>query len=57
MYIVADIKRFDEFKSKLEYISFNLIRKEKRVEFISYTDLEKQYAQIIAMKDFRTVII
>lgn len=57
MFIVADIKRFEEFNSKLEYVSFNLIWKDKRVEFISYADLEKQYAQIIAQQDFHTVII
>lgn len=57
MYIVADEKRHDEFIQKFGYISFDLIRKGKRVKFISYDDLEKQYAQIIAQQDFQTVII
>ena len=35
----------------------DLIRKGKRVKFISYDELEKQYAQIIAQQDFQTVII
>ena len=57
MYIVADEKRHDEFIQKFGYISFDLIRKGKRVKFISYDDLEKQYAQIIALQDLQTVII
>lgn len=57
MYIVADKKRHDEFLSKYKYVSFDLIRKDKRVHFVSYDDLEKQYAQIIAQQDFLTLII
>ena len=57
MYIVADEKRHDEFIQKFGYGSFDLIRKGKRVKFISYDELEKQYAQIIALQDFQTVII
>ena len=57
MYIVADMKRYDEFKSKLNYLSFDLIRKNKRVDFISYDELEKQYSQIIDQQNFSTVII
>lgn len=57
MYIVADIKRYNEFKKKLEYISFNLIRKDKRVKFLCYNDLEKQYTQIIAKQSVKTLII
>lgn len=57
MYIVADEKRHDEFIQKFGYVSFDLIRKGKRVKFISYDELEKQYAQIIALQDFQTVII
>ena len=57
MYIVADKKRYNEFNNKFGYISFDLIRKEKRVDFISYDELEKQYAQIIAQQDFQTLII
>ena len=57
MYIVADEKRHDEFIQKFGYVSFDLIRKGKRVKFISYDELEKQYTQIIALQDFQTVII
>lgn len=57
MYIVADIKRLEEFKKKLNYVSFNFISKEKRVKFLSYNDLEKQYEQIIAKQNFQTLII
>ena len=57
MYIVADKKRYDEFTHKFGYISFDLIRKEKRVKFISYDELEMQYAQIIAQQNYQTIII
>ena len=57
MFIVADIKRYNEFKYKLDYVSFNLIRKDKRVAFLSYQELEKQYEQIIAKQKFQTLII
>ena len=54
MFIVADIKRYNEYKYKLDYVSFNLIRKDKRVAFLSYQELEKQYEQIIAKQKFQT---
>ena len=57
MFIVADIKRYNEYKHKLDYVSFNLIRKDKRVAFLSYQELEKQYEQIIAKQKFQTLII
>ena len=57
MFIVADIKRYNEYKYKLNYVSFNLIRKDKRVAFLSYQELEKQYEQIIAKQKFQTLII
>lgn len=57
MYIVADNKRYDEFITKFGYISFDAIRKDKRVAFLSYQDLEKQYEQIVAKQKFQTIII
>lgn len=57
MYIVADMKRHEEFESKFAYASFNLIRKEKRVKFLSYQELEKQYEQIVAKQKIQTLII
>lgn len=57
MFIVADIKRYNEFISKLGYVSFNLIRKDKRVAFLSYQELEKQYENIVAKQKFQTLII
>ena len=57
MFIVADIKRYNEYKYKLNFVSFNLIRKDKRVAFLSYQELEKQYEQIIAKQKFQTLII
>lgn len=57
MYIVADTKRYEEFLTKIHYVSFDLIRKENRIRFVSYDELEKQYVQIVAQQDFKTVII
>lgn len=57
MYIVADMKRQCEFLSKLAYISFSQIRKDKRICFLSYQELEKQYEQIIAKQKIETLII
>ena len=57
MYIVADIKRKSEYEKKLNSGSYNRIRKENRVKFLSYDDLEKQYKQAIEMQSFQTVIL
>ena len=45
MVIVADEKRFSEFACKLEYAAFNTLRTNKRVAFLSYESLDKQYEQ------------
>lgn len=43
MTIVADAKRKNEFEAKLGYHSFDQLRINKRVSFISYDTLVKQY--------------
>lgn len=57
MYIVADFKRYNEFLSKLKFVSFNLIKKNNRVAFLSYEELGKQYELILTRAKFQTIII
>lgn len=57
MYIVADERRFAEYEKKLGYTSFSGLKKEKRVSFLNYRDLEKQYNQAIERQFMRTVIL
>lgn len=45
MVIVADEKRYAEFDSKMNYVAFNALRENKRVAFLSYDSLDKQYQQ------------
>lgn len=54
MVIVADEKRHEEFGKKLDYIAFNDIS--KRVKFLSYNSLEKQYEQLMFAKDCDLVL-
>lgn len=43
MFIVADERRKAEYEKKMNYTSFSYLRINKRVEFLSYSKLEKQY--------------
>lgn len=43
MFIVADERRKAEYEKKMNYTSFSYLRVNKRVEFLSYSKLEKQY--------------
>lgn len=45
MVIVADEKRHYEFKSKMGYAAFHQLANDKRVAFLSYESLGKQYEQ------------
>lgn len=45
MVIVADESRHQEYIKKMEYDSFKELREHKRVHFLSYEDLDKQYQQ------------
>ena len=45
MVIVADEKRHAEFGNKMNYAAFNALRENKRVAFLSYESLDKQYEQ------------
>ena len=45
MVIVADEKRRQEFENKMAYAAFDILRQQKRVAFLSYDSLDKQYQQ------------
>ena len=45
MVIVADEKRRAEFGNKMNYAAFDALRSNKRVAFLSYESLDKQYEQ------------
>lgn len=57
MFIVADKKRYEEYDRKINYDSLSKLRKEKRVAFLSYDELEKQYDKIIDLQDIQTLIV
>lgn len=56
MIIVADGKRYHEFISKMGYISFRSLMNNKRVSFLSYESLDKQYIQELEKQQFEFVI-
>lgn len=57
MYIVADEKRFAEYEKKLNYVSFVKMKKDNRVRFLNYKELEKQYNQAVELYSMKTVIL
>lgn len=57
MFIVADEKRYVEYNKKLRYDSFQSLRENKRVNFLCYKDLERQYQQAIELQEIQTAII
>lgn len=58
MFIVADTSRRRSFMEKLGYTAFECLNgaKGRKVRFLSYDELEKQYAQAIAESQFQTRI-
>lgn len=56
MVIVADAKRKDEFQEKMKYRSFDDLRKNRRVTFLSYDALIKQYEQEIERQAFDVIL-
>lgn len=56
MVIVADEKRHQEFLSKLDYAAFAELRQNKRVAFLSYESLDKQYEQELQRQQMEFVI-
>ena len=57
MFIVADEKRHEEDDKKLSYNSFSKMKNDKRVDFLSYDELERQYRQTIELQSIHTVIL
>ena len=57
MFIVADEKRHEEYDKKLSYNSFSKMKNDKRVVFLSYDELERQYRQTIELQSIHTVIL
>lgn len=56
MVIVADEKRHSEFLSKLDYAAFSELRLNKRVAFLSYESLDKQYEQELQRQQMEFII-
>lgn len=54
MFIVADKRREDEFKKKIMYSSFNNLN--KRVLFLGYEELNKQYEHLIEQQQFKIIL-
>lgn len=56
MIIVADEVRKSEYEKKIKYSSFLDLSAEKRVQFLSYETLEKQYNQEIEKQSFEMIL-
>lgn len=56
MTIVADIKRKSEFETKMSFHAFDELRKYKRVSFLSYEELVKQYEIELEKQTFSFII-
>lgn len=56
MAIVADIKRKDEFEYKLSYHAFDEMRLNRRVYFLSYDALVKQYEMELEKQSFDFIL-
>lgn len=56
MVIVADEKRHLEFITKMGYAAFNALRENKRVDFLSYVSLDKQYEQELQRQNLDFVL-
>ena len=56
MVIVADEKRHFEFVNKMNYAAFNELRENRRVAFLSYDSLDKQYEQELQKQSFEFLL-
>ncbi|MBQ7698154.1 MAG: hypothetical protein IJT35_06200 [Paludibacteraceae bacterium] len=56
MVIVADEKRHHEFIIKMGYAAFKELLQNRRVDFLSYESLDKQYNQELEKQQFEFVI-
>lgn len=56
MIIVADKRRKEEFMSKMGYSAFDELNRNRRVSFLNYEALVKQYEQLLERQSFETII-
>ena len=56
MFIVADVVRKEEYQKKMNYDAFKVLKENKRVSFLSYEDLDKQYNFEISKQEMQTVL-
>lgn len=56
MVIVADEKRKSEYLNKIKYSSFKDLSINKRVEFLNYEDLTKQYENQVQQQKFEFIL-
>ncbi|MBQ6237881.1 MAG: hypothetical protein IJK07_06655 [Bacteroidales bacterium] len=56
MVIVADEKRHLEFITKMGYDAFKALRENKRVDFLSYASLDKQYDQELQRQNMEFIL-
>lgn len=56
MFIVADSVRKEEFQKKMSYDAFKILKENKRVDFLSYEDLDKQYAFEISKQEIQMIL-
>lgn len=56
MAIVADIKRKPEFEAKMQFHAFDHLRLNKRVAFLSYDALIKQYEMEQEKQSFEFIL-
>lgn len=56
MVIVADEHRKTEFQSKLAYTAFKDLRESKRVDFLDYDSLIKQYEYTIQKNTYGVIL-
>ena len=56
MTIVADIKRKPEFEDKMRFHAFDELRLNKRVSFLSYDTLIKQYEMELEKQSFDFIL-
>ena len=56
MVMVADEKRYAEFGNKMNYAAFSALRENKRVAFLSYESLDKQYEQELQKQNMNFIL-
>lgn len=56
MVIVADIKRKEDYYSKIKFSSFKDLHSNNRVSFLDYEALNKQYESLLAQQQFEFIL-